>query len=153
MTDDEKTTPLGLFNYAHSYWASAVALSRTRRYCTHKQAPVDYLYFHAIELYLKSFLRLRGYTTQRLRGSFSHGFVKLYDAALSEGLPEDDEVRGILSLIDANYLRARYIETGPFTTASPNSLWIACNVLNLDIEPQINANAGATRTRVVPTTT
>lgn len=155
MTDaaadlDNRTTPLGLFHYAHSYWASAVALSKTSPDCTHRDAPVNYLYFHAIELYLKSFLRLRGWSLARLKSDVRHGLGRAFDAAVAEGLPDDAETRNVVALIDANYIRSRYIETGAFTTASPLALWGVCRVLHGDIEPQINAATGLTRTRVIP---
>ena len=60
MSDDDRTTPLGLFNYARSYWQSGVLLHDARAKVTHPNAPVTLLLAHAIELYLKAFLRLRG---------------------------------------------------------------------------------------------
>jgi hypothetical protein len=60
MNDDDRSTPLGLFNYARSYWQSAVLLHHARAKVTHPDAPVTLLLAHAIELYLKVFLRLRG---------------------------------------------------------------------------------------------
>jgi hypothetical protein len=65
MTDDDRTTPLGLFNYARSYWQSAVLLHDARARVTHPDAPVTLLLAHAIELYLKAFLRLRGLALRR----------------------------------------------------------------------------------------
>jgi hypothetical protein len=60
MSDDDRTTPLGLFNYARSYWQSGVLLHDARAQVSHRDAPVTLLLAHAIELYLKAFLRLRG---------------------------------------------------------------------------------------------
>jgi hypothetical protein len=67
MNDDERTTHLGLFNYAHSYWVCAATLEGKPLDITHKDAPVDYLYYHAVELYLKSYLRLKGHNLKQLR--------------------------------------------------------------------------------------
>ena len=61
MSDDDRSTPLGLFNYARSYWQSGVLLHHARAKTTHPDAPVTLLLAHAIELYLKAFLRLRGW--------------------------------------------------------------------------------------------
>jgi hypothetical protein len=60
MSDRDRTTPLGLFNYARSYWQSAVYLHRPRVKVRHPDAPITLLLAHAIELYVKSFLRLQG---------------------------------------------------------------------------------------------
>jgi hypothetical protein len=40
MSDDDRTTPLGLFNYARSYWQSGVLLHNARAKVTHPDAPV-----------------------------------------------------------------------------------------------------------------
>jgi hypothetical protein len=55
--DDERTNALGLFNTARSYWRSAEHLSVARIEVTHPQAPITFLLCHALELYLKAFLR------------------------------------------------------------------------------------------------
>src|SRR5689334_4304067 len=81
MSDDDRTTPLGLFNYARSYWQSAVLLHHARVKVTHPDAPVTLLLAHAIELYLKAFLRLRGVGIEEVRTTFSHDFKKLVDEA------------------------------------------------------------------------
>jgi hypothetical protein len=60
MSDDDRTTPLGLFTYGRSYWQSGVLLHDARAKVIHPDAPVTLLFAHAIELYLKAFLRLRG---------------------------------------------------------------------------------------------
>jgi hypothetical protein len=46
MTDDDRTTPLGLFNYARSYWQSAVLLHNARAKVTHPDAPITLLLAH-----------------------------------------------------------------------------------------------------------
>ena len=86
MSDDDRTTPLGLFNYARSYWQSGVRLHDGRAKVTHPDAPVSLLLAHAIELYLKAFLRLRGLGIDEVRNSFGHDFKKLVDEAGSRGL-------------------------------------------------------------------
>ena len=50
MNDDDRSTPLGLFNYARSYWQSGVLLHHARAKVTHPDAPVTLLLAHAIEL-------------------------------------------------------------------------------------------------------
>lgn len=149
MDEEERTTAMGLFNFAHSYWVSAAVLGRTPRDATHKDAPVEYLYYHAIELYLKSFLRLKGYTLQRLK-ALGHSLPKLHNAAISHGLLADAEDREVISLIPDNYLSSRYIRSGFFTKASPEALWGVCRLLHEDIEPIMNAAYNMSRRRSIP---
>ena len=67
VSNDESTTAMGLFNYALSFWLSGAGLARAKpRIVTHPDAPVTMLLCQAIELYLKSFLRLKGRSVQEL---------------------------------------------------------------------------------------
>jgi hypothetical protein len=86
MSDDDRTTPLGRFNYARTYWQSAVLLHHARAKVTHPDAPVTLLLAHAIELYLKAFLRLRGVGIEQVRTTFGHDFKSLVDETSSRGL-------------------------------------------------------------------
>ncbi|RMC30083.1 hypothetical protein C9E82_18895 [Paracoccus siganidrum] len=140
---------MGLFNYAHSYWVSAAVLEKSPREVTHKDAPVDYLYYHAIELYLKSYLRLKGYSLADLK-KLGHSIPKLHDRAISEGLPANAEDREVIAMIPANYLPSRYIQTGAFSKARPEALWGVCRLLHEDIEPAVNVASGVSRRRHIP---
>jgi hypothetical protein len=51
--EEKRTTTLGLFNFAESYWAAAEALDNAKLKSTHPSSPVSFLYYHAIELYQK----------------------------------------------------------------------------------------------------
>lgn len=51
IDDDERTNPVGLFNTARSYWRSAEHLSAAGLKITHPEAPVTFLFCHAIELF------------------------------------------------------------------------------------------------------
>jgi len=86
MSDDDRTTPLGRFNYVRTYWQSAVLLHHARAKVTHPDAPVTLLLAHAIELYLKAFLRLRGVGIEQVRTTFGHDFKSLVDETSSRGL-------------------------------------------------------------------
>ena len=78
---------------------------------------------HSVELYLKAFLRGDGLTVRKIR-KLSHGFSALRDVCTTRGLWLADEDREALVLIGAedNYIRARYIQTGPFTAATIEAL-------------------------------
>jgi HEPN domain-containing protein len=124
MSDDDRTTPLGLFNYARSYWQSGVLLHDARAKVTHPDAPVTLLLAHAIELYLKAFLRLRGVGIEEVRTSFGHDFKKLVDEASSRGLSlgkEEIDIAAILTEKES-IRRSRYIETGYWERITMSSL-------------------------------
>lgn len=73
MNNDDRTNAIGLFNFAHSYAASAALLSKCRLVdIKHPEAPVDFLAFHAIEIYLKVFLRAKGLTVSAVKKAGHH---------------------------------------------------------------------------------
>ena len=85
-TDDPtQTTPTGLYNYAVSYRAAADLIAAQGLEAFHPEAPTQFLYFHAIELYLKSFLRRHGFSVQQLF-DISHNFGKMRSSAMAHGL-------------------------------------------------------------------
>jgi hypothetical protein len=129
MTDqDDLTTPFGLFNFAHSYWRSAQALQKAKVKATHSAAPVEFLYIHAIEVYLKSLLRLRGLSVAELRSrKYGHGVSALAQEAENLGMwfaDEDKEVVALIASMDLTDLR--YIKTGPFTRPAHEALDRTC---------------------------
>lgn len=117
MTDridqDNRTNALGLFNTARSYWRSGDYLSAAEVKVTHPQAPVTFLYCHAIELYLKAFLRGNGKSVADLK-KIGHRVAVLAKQAIDSGLslaPEHEEI--LFHIDDADVpLEARYIVTG-----------------------------------------
>src|SRR5262245_14202526 len=76
-TDEDRTTDIGLFNYATSYHRAADALQKLKLKATHPDAPKSWLYCHAIELYLKAHLRAAGRSVVELRKRYSHDLTKL----------------------------------------------------------------------------
>ena len=55
--DDERTNSLGLFNTAEAYRLSARALQAAKVRHGNADKPLRFLYYHALELYLKALLR------------------------------------------------------------------------------------------------
>lgn len=90
LTDDDRTTALGLLNYARSYRASADHHLNARLKVPHAQAPATFLYYHSIELYLKAYLRSQGLTVAQLR-QVGHNVSKLAGEVQSRGFVLDDE--------------------------------------------------------------
>ena len=125
MNDDDRSTPLGLFNYARSYWQSGVLLHHARAKVTHPDAPVTLLLAHAIELYLKAFLRLRGVGIEEVRTTFGHDFKSLVDEASSRGLSlgkQEIDIAAILTEKES-IRQSRSIETGYYRRPG-----LACSV-------------------------
>lgn len=128
---DERTSALGLFHYARSYWHSGEALALVKVKVTHPQAPMSFLFYHAIELYLKAYLRGVGKAVNDLK-KISHNVIGLSDAAKENGLAIADDVMETLRIMDGddNVMRSRYITTGAFTAASEDALSRSCKFLD-----------------------
>lgn len=133
--DDDRTTPLGLFNYARSYWQSGVLLHDARAQVSHPDAPVTLLLAHAIELYLKAFLRLRGLGIEEVKNSFGHDFKMLVDEAASRGLDLLDEDMDIAAILTEkeSIRRSRYIETGYYQRPGTAALSRNCRRLDQSV--------------------
>lgn len=130
--EDDRTNPTGLYNFAHSYWRSAVALQQAEFDATHPDSPVCLLYVHGIELYLKAFLRANQASVSQLRRSFGHDIGKLTCAAVDRGLWLDDEDKQVLGMMGRtdDLLAIRYIRTGPFTRPTHAAMDRTCRSLN-----------------------
>jgi hypothetical protein len=140
LTDDARSSPLGFFNLAESYWTAAVALENANLRTTHPTSPISFLYYHAIELYLKAFLRFHGHTPKELRGKkFGHKTCCLSERAGALGLHFDDhdlQVFSLMSCTDA-VIRSRYIETGFRQWPSPESLDRTCKNLRQSVGQEL----------------
>lgn len=136
MDEAERVTPIGLFNFAETYWTAAKALKRSKARSTHRESPIRFLYYHSIELYLKAFLRLHGHTPQQLRSKkFGHSTRDLTERAEKLGLEFDDEDRdvfGLMSDTDA-IIRSRYLQTGYFEWPTLEALNRVCKSLRVSV--------------------
>ncbi|MCV6823954.1 MULTISPECIES: HEPN domain-containing protein [Halocynthiibacter] len=117
MANEDKYSAVGLFNYAHSYAASAIELEGSSIDATHPDAVVYYLYFHAIELYLKSYLLAYGNTAEQLRQKYGHNVRKLANACAALGLTLEDGDVQVIDLMKEtdNVISSRYLRTGHHT--------------------------------------
>ncbi|MBS7805385.1 hypothetical protein KIH24_12500 [Rhizobiales bacterium TNE-4] len=143
ITEDERTNAVGLFNYACSYWKSAVALEEINIHgITHPGAPIDFLYVHAIELFLKSYLRLTR-NVNELR-NIGHRLVDLCNSSDELFSKENSHFKELIALIAHHKVNSlsRYIYTGTKdnypTVQQLNEL---CNFLHLSVRARIK-NAG-----------
>jgi hypothetical protein len=132
MSDEiERTTPLGLFNYARSYWRSAEYLHAAQLKLTHPTAPVSFLFYHAIELYLKAFLLSQSLTLKSLK-SIGHRVDKAGEKAIEMGLLLLDEDKEVISIIGDGdtVINSRYIVTGAFSRPAEDALSRTCGSLD-----------------------
>lgn len=138
-TEDDRTTPIGLFNYAHSYWKSASELQNVKiANVTHPEAPVYFLYVHAIELFLKAYLRLSK-TVQELK-NVSHRVEDLQLACADLFSDADPTHKGTIDMIKQHKIntQSRYIYTGAKNSyPEPTHLEQLCNFLYNTIEPKM----------------
>ena len=114
--EDERTTEVGLYHFARSYRLAADYLEQgpSRHESTHPDAPRDFLYIHAIELYLKAFLRAHGLGARELK-SLRHDIPKLAQMACQRGaILDTDHARVIELLTTENVFGARYITVGAY---------------------------------------
>ncbi len=145
MSEEERVTAIGLFHYAHSYASSASALNQAEVDCTHADSPVRFLYSHAIELYLKSYLRLHGVTVKDLRSrELGHKMDVLRTKAQEKGLAISSIQEGQIDLL-SGAIRDRYIETGSRTVILPDAFLELCLYLHGEIGVPVYQDAGVKR--------
>ena len=121
--DETRVTPLSLYLRGHAFWDAAQKLYDPKERAGLASEPVLTLWYHGIELTLKSFLRLHGVSIEKLE-DLGHNLVKLANKAEKLGLPlteEDHQVCKIARDNDA-IIRARYPETGFYQRPSEEAL-------------------------------
>ena len=79
----------------------------------HAAMPVRFLLFHAVELYLKSFIRVTGMKVADIE-ALGHSFDKLFDQAITLGFrPAAEDYLTVLSeQQNGQVIRSRYLFTG-----------------------------------------
>jgi hypothetical protein len=112
-TTPDPIAPFGIFNSAASYHAAAELLLAGAPGSPHTDAPLVALYYHAVELYLKAFIRLHGTSESHLR-ALGQNFRKLRAKAVEHGLPLSERDRGVLEAMAHSELwsRTRYLDVG-----------------------------------------
>ena len=141
---NDATTPVGLFHYAVSYAKSAVKLSELDIDVTHPDAPIRFLFSHAVELYLKSFLLAKGKTVDQLRNEYGHKISKLLAGAIENGLDILAVQQEQAALLD-DAIQDRYLETGFRTVLTPVACENLCRWLHNQIGLVVYQDAGLKR--------
>jgi hypothetical protein len=128
----DRHSSLGYYNYAASYHAAAELIVAEGLEATHPSSPAMAMYCHAIELYLKSFLRLHRISAVRLRW-IGHDFQKLQSRARTCGLILSDEDCGLIDWMESLWSRARYLETGFYQAPRIQSVAGTCRNLKQSV--------------------
>ena len=115
MTLFTDASPIGTFNYAHSFLGAAKALDRLKWEDreTHSESPTEFLYWHSIELFLKAYLLVDGMELKTLRSrNYGHNLTALTEEAKKRGLQltsKDEELISFMpsteDMIDLRYLK------------------------------------------------
>ena len=125
--DDERTNSLGLFNTAEAYRLSARALQAAKVRHGNADKPLRFLYYHALELYLKALLREK-HSMATVRNKFGHQIKLLVREAETLGLVVGEIDRYVLHLIEHTdaMIDSRYIRTGTKLVAALEALDGTC---------------------------
>ena len=147
MSENNNSEAVGLFNYAHSYASSAAELAKLEVDATHRDAPVNFLYFHAIELYLKSFLVSKGHDLEKLRKYYGHKVRPLADLAKEELMELDRRAEEAINLMTEtdNVITSRYIRVGLHQRLPIAVYDDLCRSLHIQVEPSAYRNSGISR--------
>lgn len=146
--DNQRTTSIGLFLTAEAYWSGANVLYRSDKRKKAKipfhDKPTYFCYYHAIELYLKAFLR-HHHGVDELEDEFRHSATKLMNRAKELGIDFDDEDVDVLTMMGETdaVIRARYTRTGFFTWPTLEALNRTCKSLRELVSAALKA-AGVT---------
>lgn len=129
----DRTNPVGMYHYAHSYAASALALDNLNIKATHPDAPVRFLLSHSIELFLKAHLLIKGVLLSILSSrEFGHNLEALMRESIIQGLQISELHQQQIAFTD-DALLDRYIQTGTRTILPSKALAGICKVLNAEV--------------------
>jgi hypothetical protein len=150
--EEPQKTAISFFNFAHSYAASALALCKVDVKATHPSSPVSFLFFHAIELYLKAYLLRQGLTEETLRKrDYGHNTMSLANAAEDNALILTDADKEVISHLSGtdNIIASRYIRLGYHSRLPMDTLHETCFRLHSAIGPQVYEGSGVSRIPVL----
>jgi hypothetical protein len=149
--DFDRQPPLGFLNYAGSFLDAARHLARaadTGELRLRFDAPVYFLYSHALELTLKAFLRAKGYSAQRLGSrEFGHKLGVLWRECIKEGFSADPAndafLEAMIDVLDplATAYEFRYLKIGPKQVPQLDELELAIGRLRAAVEPVVRSAA------------
>ena len=112
----DRTNAIGLYYYGLSYRFAADALGALNLPTPHPDGPREHLYFQAIELFLKAYLRDVGLTALSLK-AMGQNTRELEQTFTKHGGFLGAEDRAVLAVMDRGdaIARSRYSVIGPIT--------------------------------------
>lgn len=150
---NEHYDAVAFFNYAHSYACSARTLYEARTKVTHSSAPIYFLCFHALEMYLKSYLLAHNFTKRDLRKrEYGHNILRIAQEAEVHGLILADVDKQVISLLSKtdNIISSRYFRRGIHQRIEFKDLWETCCRIHLEICPDVYSGVSTTRRPLLP---
>ena len=149
--DEHQKQAVALFNYAQSYAQSAVTLEDNQTDATHWNAPIYFLYFHAIELYLKAFLVRLGHDLDKLKRKHGHKVRPLAELCQRQGLQLSlDAEQAIALMADTdNVISSRYIRLGNHTRLPFDVYYEMCQSLHEQVGFKVYEGGGVKRMPVL----
>ncbi|MEL6913573.1 MAG: hypothetical protein AAFP13_03640 [Pseudomonadota bacterium] len=144
---EPEETAVAFFNYAHSYAVSAVTLEDYPTEASHDDAPISFLFYHAIELYLKSHLIVHGWQLEKLRKKSGHKICRPANEAETNGLTIEREDREVfLMMFDPdNVITSRYIRVGHHRRLPRSAHFDTCKRLQGQIGLRAHRDSGVFR--------
>ena len=128
--ENERSSPQGYFNVADSYWASARVLIGKKLDASHQENVIRFLLYHAIECFLKAYLRSKGISIHDLAHPKKYGpkINRLSSKSIEFGLHIDDEDKEVFKLMSTGdtVIRSRYFMRGSFYWPDVNALDRTC---------------------------
>ena len=149
--DERQREAIGFFQYAHSYAQSAVTLEYNHTKAAHWNAPIYFLYFHAIELYLKAFLVRAGTDPKELKNAHGHRVRPLSQLCQRQGLQLNDDGQRIIDLMadSDSVISSRYIRVGIHTRLHFDVYSSFCLSLHRQVGSKVFEDSGVTRMPVL----
>jgi hypothetical protein len=100
----DRNSTLSFLNNAEQYFDAAQIIVKNRPVETELITVKLFLLCHSFELYLKSFLRAKSYSTEKLKKEYGHNLEKLFVCVVNLGL----DITG-LSIDDVKQLNLYYL--------------------------------------------
>lgn len=145
--EEQESAPSGVFNFAETYRKAAEALRETKFRATHRESPILFLYYHAIELYLKAFIRANGIHAYDLRVKYRHGIGQLSGKAAKLGLQFRKEEEAIIQHMSttSDVIESRYLATGVRPRIDLRVLDRTCASLRVSVAKELKAKGHPAR--------
>lgn len=126
LTEDDRATPQGFFNFAEDYLEAGYVLRKHMRAGNHRGEVLKFTLFHAVEMYLKAYLRHRGVSITMLRSKkFGHSYKRLIPACEAQGLNVPAHIKANLYVAESlsDPLEARFFRSAARPRIDPNGLY------------------------------